>query len=82
MSKLLVAKEFQQSLIDFLKSTKHPELISTYLFFVEQKFELQPVLFIRDKLIYQSETDAIRALEKEDKFRLVCSFFIILAVYE
>lgn len=52
---------------DYLESTKHPELITTYLYYVEQKFSLEPVLFVRDKLVYQSVKDAVRYLEEEGK---------------
>jgi hypothetical protein len=57
----------RQQLKDYLESTKHPELITSYLYYVEQKFSLQPVLFVRDKLIYQSVDDAVRLLESEGK---------------
>lgn len=52
---------------DYLESTKHPELITTYLYYVEHKFSLEPVLFVRDKLVYQSVNDAVRYLEQEGK---------------
>ncbi len=57
----------QSQLKDYLESTKHPELITTYLFYVEQKFSLSPVVFVRDKLVYQSVSDAVRLLEAEGK---------------
>ncbi len=57
----------RSQLKDYLESTKHPELITTYLFYVEHKFSLQPMLFVRDKLVYQSTDDAVRILDSEGK---------------
>lgn len=51
----------------FLKKNKKADLISTYLYYLEKKFDLDPVVFIRDKTIYQSEKDLIKILEREGK---------------
>lgn len=67
MSKILISESDKTVLEKFLSENRPAELVSTYLFFVENKFGLQPVLFPRDKIIYQSAEDAIRALEKEGK---------------
>jgi hypothetical protein len=67
MSKLTLSSEALSSVKEFLSQTKHPALISTYLFYIERKFKLQPVLFVRDKIIYRSEDDAVSLLEKEGK---------------
>lgn len=67
MSKMSLTAAMKHQLKDYLESTKHPELITTYLYYVEQKFSLEPVLFVRDKLVYQSVKDAVRYLEEEGK---------------
>ncbi len=67
MSKMTLPAGLQTQLKDYLESTKHPELITTYLHYVELKFGLKPVLFVRDKLVYQSVDEAVRLLEKEGK---------------
>lgn len=59
--------DMQVQLKDYLERTKHPELITTYLYFVEHKFSLEPMLFVRDKLVYQSTDQAVKLLEKEGK---------------
>lgn len=59
--------DMQLQLKDYLERTKHPELITTYLYFVEHKFSLEPMLFVRDKLVYQSTDEAVKLLEKEGK---------------
>lgn len=67
MSKMIISQQELAPLREFVDHTKHPDLVSTYLFYVEQKFRLQPVLFIRDKIIYQSMEEAVDILEKEGK---------------
>jgi hypothetical protein len=67
MTKIEISKNLKEDLKDFLKNTPGAELVSTYLFFLEKKFQLNPVLFVRDKIIYQSTEDAVKALEKENK---------------
>lgn len=67
MSKLTLSGEALSFVKEYVSQTKHPALISTYLFYIEKKFQLQPVLFVRDRIIYRSESDAIALLEKEGK---------------
>jgi hypothetical protein len=67
MSKVIISEENKQFLEKYLTENRPAELISTYLFFIEKKFNLQPVLFPRDKIIFQNEDDAVASLEKEGK---------------
>jgi hypothetical protein len=67
MTKMVISENLKEDLRNYLKNVQGTELVSTYLFFVEKKFQLHPVLFVRDKIIYQSSEDAIKALEKENK---------------
>ena len=67
MTKVVITEELQETLKNFLQENPSAELINTYLFFVEKKFELQPVLFPRDKIIYQSDKDAVKVLEDTHK---------------
>lgn len=67
MTKVVIPEEAQQSLLEFLSQNSSAELIHTYLYFVELKYNLQPVLFPKDKMIYQSADDAVKQLEKEGK---------------
>lgn len=67
MSKMSLTADIQLQLKDYLERTKHAELITTYLYYVEQKYSLEPVLFVRDKLVYQNVDSAVRLLEKEGK---------------
>lgn len=65
MTKISLTQEQITSLEKFLRDHKPPELVSTYLFYVEEKSGIQPVLFAKEKAIYQSAEDAISILGKK-----------------
>jgi hypothetical protein len=67
MVALVISETLKDELLRFLKKTKKPDLITTYLFFLEKKFRISPVLFIRDKMIFQSEESLVQKLEEEGK---------------
>lgn len=67
MTKIVISEEQKKVLEQFLEDNRPAELLNTYLCFVENKFNLQPVLFPKDKIIYQSSEDAVKFLEKESK---------------
>lgn len=67
MVKTVITDETKEILQQFLNENQHSELINTYLCFIENKFNLQPVLFPKDKIIFQSAEDATQYLEKSNK---------------
>jgi len=67
MAKMSIQSAALQTLKEFLQVNKDPSLVSTYLRFVEQKFELEPVLFVRDKIVFQGVEDAVKQLDLEGK---------------
>jgi hypothetical protein len=67
MAKRELNSEMQRTLREYVETSVHPELIATYLYYVEQKCNLHPVLFLRDKLVFQSEEKAVNTLEVEGK---------------
>lgn len=67
MTKLVISEENKEAIGRFLQENSPAELINTYLFFIEYRYNLKPVLFPKDKIIYQSAEDAIAQLEKQDK---------------
>jgi hypothetical protein len=67
MTKIVITDDQKKALEQFLDENRPAELINTYLYFIENKFHLQPVLFSKDKVIYQSTEDAVRQLESENK---------------
>lgn len=67
MSSVVISDNLKDEVIKFLNRVKSADLITTYLFFLEKKFNIKPVLFAREKTIYQSQEDLIARLEKESK---------------
>jgi hypothetical protein len=67
MTKAVISEDLKSALEEFLNENRPAELINTYLCFVENKYNLQPVLFPKEKKIYQSVEDAVRMVEKEGK---------------
>ncbi|NGX28487.1 MAG: hypothetical protein K940chlam1_00668 [Candidatus Anoxychlamydiales bacterium] len=62
-----ITENIKKEILKFIKQNKKADLILTYLFYVEKKFNLKPVLFAREKVIYQSLDKLIERLEKEGK---------------
>jgi hypothetical protein len=67
MTSIVISDEIKNELVSFLKKYRKPDIVSAYLYFLEKKHKLHPVLFPRDKTIYQSAEDAVKYLEKEGK---------------
>lgn len=67
MTNRVITEEQQHDLELFLQENKPAELINTYLYYLEIKFGLKPVLFPKEKMIYQSVEDAVKILEQEHK---------------
>lgn len=67
MTKVIISEETKSLLDHFLEENRPAPLVNTYLYYIENKFNLQPVLFPKDKVIFQSTEDAILRLEKEEK---------------
>jgi hypothetical protein len=64
---LTITNEQKSELLKFLKKNKNVDLVTIYLAFVEEKYHLKPVLFPREKTIYQGLDDLIRRLESQGK---------------
>jgi hypothetical protein len=67
MGLVAISETLKDELLKFLKKNKKADLITTYLFFLEKKFNIDPVLFIRDKMIFQSQDDLVKKLESQGK---------------
>jgi hypothetical protein len=66
-STLAITPEQKTELLKFLKKNKNTDLVTIYLAYVEEKYHLKPVLFPREKMIYQSLDELIRHLESQGK---------------
>lgn len=62
-----ISTHLKDELLQFLKKNRKADLISTYLYFLEKKYHVRPVLFAREKTIYQSQEDLIKKLEAQGK---------------
>lgn len=67
MATLVITETLKDELIKFLKKNKKADLITTYLYYIGKKFNIKPVLFIRDKKIFQSHEELIKNLEEQGK---------------
>lgn len=67
MTKAVITDELRESLLQFLTQNRSAELVSAYLHYVEEKHKLKPVLYLKEKNIFQSAEEAIARLEKEGK---------------
>lgn len=67
MAKVVITDKIKSALQLFLQENPHADLVTTYLCYVEHKFDLHPVLFPKEKMIYQSSDEAVKFLEKEGK---------------
>src|SRR3990167_6683708 len=67
MALLTITETLKDEILKFLKKNRKADLITTYLYFLEKKFNIRPVLFIRDKMIYQSQDELIHSLEAQGK---------------
>lgn len=67
MAKVVISDTLKDELFSYLKKNKKIDLITAYLFFLEKKYLLKPVLFPKDKVIYQSQEDLIKKLESQGK---------------
>lgn len=65
MTKTVITEEQRKEIGRFLDESRPAELINTYLYFIELKHNLHPVLFPKEKVIFQSAEEAIHHLESE-----------------
>lgn len=63
----VIAEALKQKLLDWLKKHRKADLLTSYFFFLEQKYQIHPVLFFREKTIYQSCGLLLQLLEEKGK---------------
>lgn len=66
MTTLLITDELKTALRSFLKAHRRPDLVPTYLFFIERRLKLNPVVYPPGKMIFKSADDAVDHLEKDE----------------
>lgn len=60
-----ISDELRDKLQLFLSENPDTELVAAYLHFIQNKFKLAPVLYPKNKVIYQSAEDAAREAGKD-----------------
>lgn len=65
MAKVVISEDQRATLRQYLEENSAVGLVSAYLFFVEKKLQINPVLFVRDRIIYRSAEDLIKRLEEK-----------------
>lgn len=64
-SDVVITQDFKGRLKKYLSESSSTELVNAYLYFIENKFKLQPVLYPKNKMIYQSADQATEVISKE-----------------
>ncbi len=67
MKTCTISSSLKNKLLTFLKKHHKTDLVTAYLYFLESKNQLSPILFPKEKKIYKSLNDLIEKLEKEQK---------------
>ena len=67
MAALSISEELKNKILSQLKKNRKLDLLAVYLFYLEAKHHIKPVLFPREKMIYKSLEDLVDHLEKEKK---------------
>ena len=62
-----ISENLKEELLKFLKKNKKADVVTTYLHFLEKKLKINPILFIREKKIYQGKEELIKYLEENGK---------------
>ncbi|MCP5469649.1 MAG: DUF2709 domain-containing protein [Chlamydiales bacterium] len=64
---MALTQKLKKEIFEFLQKQRSPDLLTAYFFYLEKEFKLEPVVFLQDKKIYQSGSDAMNMLEDEGK---------------
>lgn len=67
MANSVITHTLKDLLVEFLKKNKKADLLTTYFFFLEKSYHIQPVLFLREKTIYKSKEEVLSKTEQEGK---------------
>jgi len=67
MAKIVITEELKRAILDYLKARRNNDLVETYLYYLENRYDLHPVVFLRGKMIYKSQKDAVKQLEEQGK---------------
>lgn len=67
MATIKISEKVKNKLLSFLKKNKKTDLISILLQYIAEANDIKPILFPKEKTIYQSLDKLIKKLEEENK---------------
>jgi len=67
MADIVISEDVKSALQAFLNENTAADLVSAYLHFVQNSYNLHPVLFPKDRVIYKNADDLVKKLEDEGK---------------
>lgn len=67
MAAFVITESLKDELVRFLQKNPKSDLLTTYLFFLSRKYSIRPVLYIREKTIFQGQDELIKNLEIQGK---------------
>ncbi|MEX1013454.1 MAG: DUF2709 domain-containing protein [Waddliaceae bacterium] len=67
MGKAVITEKCKKALSKYLRDNPSAELVNTYLAFIENTFNIQPVVFPKEKLVFKTADEAVKYLEEKDK---------------
>jgi hypothetical protein len=67
MKSVSFSEDMKKHLENYIREHPDAELVSAYLFYIQNLHHLQPVLFPVGKIIYQNSDEAVSMLEKQGK---------------
>ena len=67
MTKVAISESLREELESFLKKNRKADLVTSYLFFVERRFNVKPVIYAKERKIYLGKEQLIASLEKQGK---------------
>jgi len=67
MAAFVITESLKTELVRFLQKNPKADLLTTLLYFLSKKYNMKPVLYIREKTIFQGENELIKNLEAQGK---------------
>ncbi|MDF2577254.1 MAG: hypothetical protein K0S74_738 [Chlamydiales bacterium] len=65
MATTVITEDLKHSLEQYLKKHRKIDLVNVYLYYVQQRYEVHPVIFLKGKKIYLTEDEILKELEAQ-----------------
>ncbi len=67
MTEVAFTPKIKSELKDYLEGHRNPDLVATYLLYIQRKDDIRPVVVPREKTVYRSYDDAVKILGDQGK---------------